>query len=264
MKTRIIILAAIAVAASPAAAVTEASVTLYANLSPTRIPNVHGTVVGGVVPDYILQSPSFDTYSANVIAALEAGQTSRGGSIDTTPTAFNTLTRTTVNAGETFATPFHSWRGDLAPTGAFAGEYGTFLRLATKIVSPTAFTLADVVESDTDTPDLPTVFTSTFADQIKAYGLTAVGINYGADGKRGGGDDTVYDSAGLIRRRRRSTNSITSVRATSPSSRPKISTPAPTATAAASGRHSPITRRISSPPSRRSTSRRRSASRPAA
>ena len=197
MKTAIIMLTAFAGAASPVAAVTGASVTLYANLSPTRIPNVHGTVVGGVVPDYILTSPSFDAYSANVIAALEAEQTSRGGSIDTTPTAFNTLTRTTFNAGETFATPFHSWRGDLVPTGAFAGEYGTFLRLATRIVSPTVFTLADVVESDTDTPDLPTVFTSTFADQIKAYGLTAVGINYGADGKLGGGDDIVYNSAGV-------------------------------------------------------------------
>lgn len=157
----------------------SSTVQLLPNLSPVRAPDGMG--------GFLYVSPSFAAYQANVLAGLAAGGVATG----TGPSAFEPLSRTDFSPNEALGTPFHSWRGDLSPTGPYAGEFGTYIRIAALVTSSTVFTTNDVylstVASDFSVPEFSLGSAYPFDEDF-------AGLSYGADGVRGGGDDTFYAS----------------------------------------------------------------------
>lgn len=127
--------------ALPSAAHAASTVETFASYSPVTRSLPYSFL--GVSNGITYTSPSWAAYQANTVAALMAGATA-GGAIGT-PGRFQALNKTVFTMYETTATPFHSWLGNTAPTGAFAGEYGTVVRDAVKVVSDVNFTLADVL-----------------------------------------------------------------------------------------------------------------------
>ena len=174
------------VLATTGSARAASSVQLFTSISPTRIPYVDGT------PGYEEVSPSFDAYKANVIQGLENGGRATG--VQGTPSAFTPTTQTDFSYVDTLATSFNSWMGNLNPPAPYQNEYGTYVRTSGLVKSDQAFTLADVYQSYTD-PNGP-VAPDSFADiEGGAFGGDVFGLSYGADGKKGGGDDVFYDAA---------------------------------------------------------------------
>lgn len=144
-------------------------------------------------------SASFAPYAQNAIGAMLDNESSRGGSIADTPTAFETLPGHKIRYTDLLGTEFPSWRLDFNPAGAFAGEKGTWWRVGTRIESDVTFTLADVSvfqsnPFETNTTSLAELFTTNYPDGGFSPVL-GVGIWYGPDGVRGGGDDVTCDSA---------------------------------------------------------------------
>lgn len=179
MNKRLFSLLLVSVAAAPAAA--QSSIDLYAHLSPVRAPNDNG--------GFHYVSPSFPDYQANVIAGLAGG----GQAVGSGPAAFVPLTRTAYSAFETTGTPFNSWRGEVSPPGAYAGEFGTYLRVAARVVSSQRFSLDNVFVAATGSDyDYP-------AESLASLGIYTAGdlagLSYGADGVAGGGDDSYYDAS---------------------------------------------------------------------
>lgn len=127
--------------AIPTAVQGATTVETYASYSPVTRSLPYSFL--GVSNGNTYTSPSWTTYQTNVIAALMAGNIS-GGAVGT-PGRFEALNKSVFTMYETTATPFNSWLGNNAPTGAFAGEYGTVVRDAVRVISDTSFTLADVI-----------------------------------------------------------------------------------------------------------------------
>ncbi len=157
----------------------------YPNIGPTRVHN-------GDTGEDLIKSPSYDLYAENAITAMLDGEGHRGGSLRVTPTAFNKRHNNRVSPGEIIATEFNTWRGDLDPDGAFTAEAGTFWRLGVRISSKRPFTLGEVRKLYSDSLDADEF---TLAESIVSFAANrAVGINWGANGRPGGGDDVIYDS----------------------------------------------------------------------
>jgi PEP-CTERM motif len=172
-------------------------INLMPNLSPTDVQ------FGPGGPNFT--SPSYDAYIANALQGL-AADSNQGGSQAVDPAAFNIIggvvsnstCNITVRAGDMVATEFNSWRGDLAPTGAFAGENGTHFRPSVHVTDSVAYTLADVVLSGFYDPALgvpPGCCTATLDLIVPPGSERFVGIYWGADGIAGNGDDVIYDTA---------------------------------------------------------------------
>lgn len=155
------------------------TVNTYAHLSPVRAPDPDG--------GYFYMSPNFAAYEANVLSGLAAGGVATGSG----PAAFDPLAQTSFSTYEVTGTSFHSWRGDVNPTGAYAGEFGTYLRVAATVSSSTSFNLGDVyVSAHASDFDIPKQSLDSGAPYV--FGVDLIGLSYGPDGVRGGGDDILY------------------------------------------------------------------------
>jgi hypothetical protein len=171
----------------------EAEVVLYPTISPVIVPSV------GIL------SPSFAGYAANTLLGLSRGMRNTGGSIQVTPTAFNTIGigpisnksgKVVVSVYDTYATKDVSWRGVTPPHGAFANERGTHHRAAVAITSQATFTLADVIASATFADAPGQVFSIPLGGPNGVFAsfnnIRLSGIWWGPDGRPGTGDDIVY------------------------------------------------------------------------
>jgi PEP-CTERM motif len=171
------------------------SIDLSPNISPTDVQ------FGPGAPNFT--SPSYAAYVSNALTGLRSGGTRVGGSQYADPAAYNVIGgiihngvgTITLRPGDLVASEFVSWRGDLAPAGAFANENGTHYRSSVHISDQSTFTLGDVTYSGSYDPALaPPGCCSATLDLIVAPGSERfVGIYWGADGAAGGMDDIIYD-----------------------------------------------------------------------
>jgi hypothetical protein len=146
-------------------------------------------------------SPSFPAAAATAVSAIFDGVDNRGGSIATTPTAFNRLAPGVVSPLDILAGTHPLWRGNVNPTGAFAAETGTWWHLGVRVTSDVSFTLSDLTKDFNDGYGFSDTFTMAeeltkgrYAENGFAPTL-AVGLWYGADGKKGTADDVYCDSS---------------------------------------------------------------------
>jgi len=148
-------------------------------------------------------SPSWNGYVTNALAGIDAGGAAQGaGTRDSNPARYENVNGVLLAPEELVFTPnFNSWRGTAANNPVFtgnaavAGELGNRIHFGTKITATggMSFALNDV-SWELDSSDLGDYFdlAGTFAGA--SYSPTRIGTNYGGDGAKGGGDDTVYTS----------------------------------------------------------------------
>lgn len=166
-------------------------------------------VVPAFAPNGNANPADFSLWAGNAISALESG--SMGGA-RTQPEDYEAVADGTVISPREIiiSGDFNSWRGFAAPTsgwdgatGQFASQHGNRVHFGLRIWSDSPgdskFSLEDVFfEIDSNDPQdtfdfpdagdpLPTL-TGDYRD-------TLVGIDYGVDGVKGGGDDIRYDSS---------------------------------------------------------------------
>lgn len=134
-------------------------------------------------------SSNWDTWRTNTLSALVSGQNQSG----TTGTSayYSNIAGSSFDVRDNIVTNFDSWRG-YAP-GTYSPEYGTRIHFPVKMVSATAFSLSQVnfEMSSTDAGNglgyMGDLSGTNFGSGSRR------GVNYGADGLLGGGDDTIYD-----------------------------------------------------------------------
>jgi hypothetical protein len=146
-------------------------------------------------------SPNWLDYVTNAISGIGAGGTNTGtGTRDSNPARYETIGGP-ISPVEMIYTPFKSWRGTAAPNPVFtsnaavAGEFGNRVHFGTRILGTdgSTFRLEDLKWAlDSDDDDNYFDQDGTFAGV--PYSASRVGVNYGADGVPGGGDDTVYNN----------------------------------------------------------------------
>lgn len=158
-----------------------------------------------VIPAYApkgTDSPSWSNYVFNAIAAIPMGMNL--GDRSTDPTAYERVDGP-VPAHEMIYTPFHSWRGMADPNPDFVepfrGEYGNRIHFGLHVIGSADWDFA----LEELTWALSSDDSSGFFDQSgdfvgTSYSPTRVGINYGADGVKGGGDDTIISFGPAIQR----------------------------------------------------------------
>ncbi len=162
-----IVLTAIAVAFSVVAA-HAVNITVHASAAP----NFYG-------------SSNWDQYNTNALYALENGLNSYGTGV----AAYINSDGATHSVRENLATNFNSWKGVANPGAPFENELGTRWHFGVHILGEgTKFSLSQLSyvldESDINGGlDWSNNFAST------TYGVTRVGIDYGADGIKGTVDD---------------------------------------------------------------------------
>ncbi len=177
MKLRLSILIVLTVLVLPLIAKADPVITV----SPTIAPNAFG-------------SPSYATWEANAVSALQLGLTTSGS--PSSPT-FYSQTNTTTAAGIT-VTNFPSWMGQANPGTAFGPAYSNELgnRALFSIHigqtgTLTTFSLSQLSFNLTSTDPL---LDFGFAAGSYNYGTGYVGLNYGVDGIKGTGDDFLVTS----------------------------------------------------------------------
>jgi|GEM_PF-3134056 len=107
------------------------------------------------------------------------------------PAAFETVSE--AHLGQLVVTNFHSWEGFDNPASPFAGERGSRLHFAVRILgNGTKFRLADL-SCDIDSDDSGNALDFSASLTNSSYDKHRVGIDYGPDGKRDTDDDIVYD-----------------------------------------------------------------------
>jgi hypothetical protein len=135
---------------------------------------------------------TYTDYAANAIQSVVYGASEGDRNID--PSAFTT-TNAVVPSDIITTTGTNSWRGDFAPTGAFANEQGGRLTIIIDIVKTgLQLNLADLSVTRSSA-DAAFNVTNTY---VSFDGLTRFGLNYGADGVRGGVDDVLITSGNSL------------------------------------------------------------------
>ncbi len=149
------------------------------SVSPSLAPNAFG-------------SPSFAGYQSNAVSALENGQTANGNPND--PTYYRQVTGP-LAISQNIVTNFGAWNGKANPAGAYANELGNRLTFGLDAVATpgTTFSISDLSFSATSS-DVSDSLGFDFGAGSYTYTSSYIGINYGADGVRGGGDDTFITS----------------------------------------------------------------------
>ena len=144
-----------------------------------------------VAPNVFGSPATWNAWRANALTALQQGKSDLGSG----PSRYRVTYR--VTPGQLIATNFNAWNGEADPTAifgdAFGSELGNRLHFTWRI-KPAAGRKVDIAKGVTynidapDAADLPYggAFTRTAYDADRA-----VGIKYGADHRRGGGDDSV-------------------------------------------------------------------------
>jgi hypothetical protein len=134
-------------------------------------------------------SPSWSAFADNAITALKENRDSVSADAQN-PTGFQVVQG--VELAHILVGPFPLWKGQLAPAGTFAAEHGNRVHFALHAQgNGQRFALADIAYSITSgDPGQLLSQSGTLADL--AYSASRVGVSYGSDGKRGGGDDVVF------------------------------------------------------------------------
>ncbi|MEL6104446.1 MAG: hypothetical protein AAFU85_00355 [Planctomycetota bacterium] len=140
-------------------------------------------------------SPSWSGYLANALNSLE-NDLGNIGDRNLDPTAYEILPDGSgIGAEEIIVSSFNSWRGVANPSSPFDGELGNRIHFGVHIVGDGSmrFRLEDLAfeMSSSDTDNL-LGFSGNFAGS--SYSGTRIGIDYGADMMKGGGDDTIINS----------------------------------------------------------------------
>jgi hypothetical protein len=147
-------------------------------VSPSLAPNAFG-------------SPSFSTYQSNAVYAINNGLSSYGD--PSSPTYYEQITGP-VSVASAIVTGFPSWRGNANVSGAYASEYGNRVTFGVDIMSSTKFSISQLSFSATS-DDASNSLGFAFAAGAYNYSTGYLGIDYGADGVKGGSDD-VYITSG--------------------------------------------------------------------
>jgi hypothetical protein len=115
------------------------------------------------------------------------------GNRSTDPTAYE-QGLTSILPGQILVSGFNSWDGLANPTGAFANEAGKRLMFALHIIDGTNTFRLDNLSYDSNSTD-PYNQLNFDGDFLGAgFNNRRIGINYGADGVKGGGDDITYQN----------------------------------------------------------------------
>jgi hypothetical protein len=132
---------------------------------------------------------------ANALYALENNLAQYGPARTTDPTGYERAAAQ-VYGGEIAVTSFNSWRGVVSPPAPFANEYGNRMHFGLHAYRTTGpkFRLEDLTFAlhCTDPWD-SLVYVGGFVG-LGYNGTTRYGIDWGDNGVKGGGDDTVYTS----------------------------------------------------------------------
>lgn len=177
MKIRQLILPAVAIVACCAIQSSMAQGGVTIDVVPALAPNGFG-------------SPSYGSWVANATYAIENGLSSYGPS---GPDQYNAVSGP-LSYSDIFVTSFNSWLGQANPGDvfgpAYANELGNRLLFGLHIVADEGqqFSISQLsfVGTSTD-PDNALGFG--FAAGSYNYSTQYLGINYGGDGVKGGGDD---------------------------------------------------------------------------
>jgi hypothetical protein len=151
----------------------------------------NATIVSSVIPSLgpngLAGTPGYTTgvsgnpsYIDNAISTL-MGLGNSGTSNTTDPGAFEMLSGT-VTPDQAIVTSFPSWLAQASPSGDLAGEFGNRIFFGTSIVA---------------TGDPSTIISNPITNFSFAggeYSDVRVGVQFGADGMLGGGDDTIINS----------------------------------------------------------------------
>jgi len=126
-------------------------------------------------------SPNYGAYTTNAQAGVIAGGVNEGGSIATTPSAYNVVgtgNTASVNGAQITNSPFPSWLGVADPTGALAAEKGNMIYWSI-VFQGTNISLSNInlTQNSTDPLDY-------FGDSTQPGGLATTsfaGIDYAPD-----------------------------------------------------------------------------------
>jgi hypothetical protein len=170
-----------------------ASVALLAAARPASAEIITFEVIPAFAPKGP-ESPNWANYVLNALGGIQQNQDV--GDRTMTPAAYERVD-SIIPASEIVYTPFPSWRGvadpnPLAP--AFANELGNRVHFGLHIVTSadSPFALADIGWS-LDSDDSTNYFDQSGDFSSATYSQTRVGINYGPDGVKGGGDDVWFN-----------------------------------------------------------------------
>ena len=153
------------------------SMALTIDIRPSSAPNVFG-------------SPSWNTHQSNALNSLENGLGNIGDR-NTSPTAYEILNGEYM-AGDVMVTSGNSWRGQANPAAPFDQEHGNRLHFGLHLFGDgvVQFKLEDLNFAITSS-DAALNFAGNFSG-LSFNGTSRIGIHWGADRAKGGGDDTVY------------------------------------------------------------------------
>jgi hypothetical protein len=141
-------------------------------------------------------SPSFAGWGANAVNALENGLSSVGNPA-TDPTAYFQVTTGTDSSN--IVTEFPSWNGVTDPGTnvgpAFASELGNRLQFGILVNGNGTQVSLSELSYDMSSTDPTNIFSDVGSfGSSDVYNAYRVGIDFGPDGKLGGGDDTYITS----------------------------------------------------------------------
>lgn len=139
---------------------------------PSSAPNAYGSL------------RSWDDYVVNARYALENGLTVWGNP-STEPGAYQAISSgSVISSGLAMVTSFASWKGDVNPTGDFAGEYGNRLHFGLHAFGDgkTQFRLSDLrFNLSSSDPDNSLGYAGAFGDS-DVYNFRRIGVVWGTEG----------------------------------------------------------------------------------
>lgn len=157
--------------------------------SPARA-DITVDVIASPAPNFF-GSPSWNAYLANALNSLENGL-GEIGDRETDPTAYEIFADgAAVLPNELIVSSFPSWRGVADPSSPFDNERGNRLHFGIHVVGDGTmrFRLEDLSYEITSDDGNVLGIVGDFSGLT--YSSTRVGIDYGADMSKGGGDDTI-------------------------------------------------------------------------
>lgn len=149
-------------------------------------------VVASPAPNFS-NLPAFQSYNVNALNSLENGLGDIGDR-GTDPAAYETYADgSSIGIFELIVSNFNSWRGQADPSSPFDNQLGNRLHFGVHIVGDgsTQFRLEDL-QYEIDSTDDVLDFSGDFVGQ--SYSEFRIGIDWGADRAKGGGDDLLINS----------------------------------------------------------------------
>ena len=150
------------------------------------------TVVASPAPNFV-NFPSFVDYNTNALNSLENGL-GEIGDRNLDPTAYEIFDEgEQISIFEVIVSSFESWRGVANPSVPFDQEHGNRLHFGLHVLGDgvTQFRLEDLL-FDISSTDGSLNFSGDFIGLD--YNNFRVGVNWGADRMKGGGDDIYINS----------------------------------------------------------------------